>query len=298
MQYSIGSTYYLEVEKTSVEACAGIECWFAAISLETVIFATTLLLAVIVITAFPLLKLAMRCCHEERERTEAERDAFSSFVDRIRALSPTTTVQSTAGPTADLVTAGMADSVYSIEQAYRDTVMAVEHYDEEYAEPYLENLAEEFGPDVAQAVQSTGVVSQPLQQLLIGKASTSQTKREELIAAIDDELNELHDGHERLEAVDAARRDLAKCIEADSYDAVAEGWFQLERLERECDDIAAARQRSLRNPPMETEGFAFYEYLYQTIEDSTYPVLAETANLLERIRAERNHAYSRLSQFY
>lgn len=34
-----------------------------------------------------------------------------------------------------------------VQKAYRETILVVPHYEEEYAEPLVENMAQEFGVD-------------------------------------------------------------------------------------------------------------------------------------------------------
>ena len=70
---------------------------------------------------------------EEREKTRRERTAFEAFADRVGRLSASAPTAVASGPQQLVRASGGADAQLSaVRDAYRDTVMAVDHYEREY----------------------------------------------------------------------------------------------------------------------------------------------------------------------
>lgn len=106
---------------------------------------------------------AISTVETERERITTERDALSTFLDRVSDLDVLTgdrhSDQARYPPARSLVTperAGHAtSSLACVRDAYRDTVMSVPHYQDDYGDTLPESLAEEFGHEIATAVMIT-----------------------------------------------------------------------------------------------------------------------------------------------
>ncbi|WP_456264523.1 DUF7260 family protein, partial [Aeromonas schubertii] len=60
------------------------------------------------------------------------------------------TIDSHSSQSRPLPTDGLND----VQQAYRETVMSIAHYDEEYDEPLAQNLAFEVGEELAAAIMT------------------------------------------------------------------------------------------------------------------------------------------------
>jgi hypothetical protein len=107
---------------------------------------------------------ALGVFRRERKGTAAERDAFERFGNRVADCS--TTDPSTA-PTAAGVKVrkkpadGVASDSKSIRQLYRETVMAVDHFEDEYDETLLEHVDAELGPDFVAAVSGDDALTPP-----------------------------------------------------------------------------------------------------------------------------------------
>ena len=88
--------------------------------------------------------------------------------------------------------------------------------------------------------------------------------------------------------------------ESPETDAALDVWDRLTDLERECDGVAADRQRSLDDPPLTPDldddgGRPFHEYLYGPTDGPRHPVLAQVAELADRIRADRDGVATRIA---
>ena len=113
---------------------------------------------------------AIALVETDHERTTTERDAFASFLHRISNLDVSSVdlqlSHAHQASTQTLVTPktpGHAESqLKRVRNAYRETVMSVPHYQEDYGDSLPESLAEEFGPEIATAVLTTDQLTPPL----------------------------------------------------------------------------------------------------------------------------------------
>lgn len=232
----------------------------------------------------------------ERERTIAERDAFEAFERRVGALSPHRVERSGPGAfTRSLPeTSPTTSALDRVREAYRETVVALSHYDDEYGEPVIENLAAEFGEEVGAAVAGSGVFTPELKTALCTGARDAASRRATFLTVLDEER----------EALDAAARELRDIDEAAtgldpdpnsgtgvSFTSLRETRDRLCALSRRCEDLVAERQESLRAPRAggrwkRDESASLNEYLYDAL-DVTYPVLADASDAAATLRDER-----------
>lgn len=109
----------------------------------------------------------------ERQRTSAERDAFAQFTDRIADLDTSATnspvgIDQPAVAQPILRSGSQSDTqLADARDAYRDTVMNVSHYTDEYDESLDEHITAELSPDVATALTTSDQFTSPLQEQLI-----------------------------------------------------------------------------------------------------------------------------------
>ncbi len=107
---------------------------------------------------FPYIQIAHDALDKERRRTAAEQQAFAQFHDQLTTIDPdqaqtdggltaSTTVRTLFGTGAETTTSDSASE--QIRTSYRETVMVVPHYNDEYDESLAANLNAEFGPDLA-----------------------------------------------------------------------------------------------------------------------------------------------------
>lgn len=299
--------------------CSTVRCELSEVLLDPAVITTAFLLTLACFVAFAYVNEARSCCREERRRVTDERDAFEEFADRVAGLSPTDATgqqRAEAGghpPTGAPTNAGSAVGVKSgrrvdsgrdpdlerVVSAYRETVTAVPHYEEEYDDTLAESLAEELGYDTAVATVTGKTLSPGLQSALVARSRQSRATRDELLDAIDEELAALDTAETTLSSIDRERRNLLEHVEdvprRAEFDAGVDVWRRLSDLERRCDDAVEDRQTRIRDPPMETgDGPPFYEYLYDSLVGTTYPVLAQFTELADQLRTDRRRIVNQL----
>lgn len=231
---------------------------------------------------------AISLVHQERDRTAAERDAFESFARRVSAIEmaesrPPRATDTRQGPAAlsaptkdDRRSAPMAE----IEQAYRETVMDVSHYEQEYDEPLPEHLANEFGTEIGIAVSRSDTLTPQLREALIDASIRSRDERVELLEQLDDESQRLQAAstslEELCEAVNTVEASLAHRADCELADA----WERLEDLEGDCRTLLRDRQCRLDGSDGDP---SLQEYLY-TPREWTYPILGDGLAGVDRVR--------------
>lgn len=292
--------------------CSSLRCELSEVLLDPAVVTAAFFVALGCFAAFAYVNEARSCCREERRRVADERDAFAEFADRVAGLSPTDAAgqedagnggRSTDGAPANAggairmqsgrsVDSGWDPDLERVVDAYRETVTAVPHYEEEYDDTVAESLAEELGYDTAVATVSGKTLSSGLQSALVTRSRQARANRVELIDAIDEELDALDDAEATLSTIDRERRNLLDHLEGVSrtvtFDAAIDVWNRLSLLEERCDDAVESRQDRLRDPPMETDdGPPLYEYLYSPLPETSYPVLAQFSQLADGLRADR-----------
>lgn len=299
-------------ELTSAE-CTDARCEFAAAATGPGAVTALALAGVLALLAFAYIRDARTECRNERRRVLDERDAFERFAERVADVDPVP-VETRRGPperverglNAGARPDGGDAALRRVLSAYRDTVMALPHYRSEYDETVAESLSAELGPDTTTALASDGTLSPGAQSALVRRSRRAVDAREELADAVAGEVERLTEAESALADVDRRRRRLVGHLDGmksgPAVDAAIDVWRRLGELERDCDDLAADRQRELDDPPMtlgETvtdEGDrAFYAYLYGATDGPRYPVLAQSASLADRVREDRSRVGSRVA---
>jgi hypothetical protein len=180
--------------------------------------------------------------------------------------------------------------------AYRETVMAVAHYEEEYDEPLAENLAAEVGDDLASAITANERFPSQIKQSLDHAIQQCIASRTML-------LDDLEREREALETAATTITDIR-----DQNEQPMGEWSLSERYrihatlcgyEAECDTVARARQETVQTYRVRAEQTRvgtdagadsplFIVHCYQSLP-VTYPVLADLATLGELLREARGH---------
>ncbi|EMA58684.1 DUF7260 family protein [Halorubrum lipolyticum] len=312
--------FRIQSAEPAATECTTLSCDLAAIASEPGAVTAVVLAGVVAFVALAYVRDAKADCRGERRRVLDERDAFEEFADRVSGLDPapaSSTASSLDGPatavrTASVVNGGNgADDVRlrRVLVAYRDTVMALPHYREEYDETVPESLAAELGPDTTAALASNGTLSTGAKSALVRRSRRAVDARESLADAIDAEIDALSRYETDLSRIDRRRRRLLEHLDGvrgAGTDAAIDVWGRLDELESECDEVAGERQRALDDPPMTVEAPAeapgdgedrrpFHGYLYGATDGPRYPVLAQVAEIAGRIRADRDRVASRVA---
>ena len=296
----------------AMRECTGLSCEVGAAATEPAVVAAAVVVGLAAFLAFAYVREAVDADQRERRRVLAERDAFEGFADRVADLDPAPTGSTAPGFDGSMAAVRTVDRaggddvrLRRVLAAYRDTVMSVPHYREEYDETIPESLAAELGPDTAAALASNGTLSAASQSALVRRSRRAAEARSSLADGIDEEIETLRAFESDLSCVDRRRRRLLEHLDGVSgpgTDAALDVWERLDELEGECDEIAAERQETIADPPMTPdpatdsgEDRAFYEYLYEPTDGPRYPVLTQVSELAERIRDDRDRVARRLA---
>ncbi|MFC5135184.1 MULTISPECIES: DUF7260 family protein [Haloferacaceae] len=295
--------------------CTSLSCELSAAATDPGVVTAVALGGLLALLTFAYVRDAETVCRRERRRVMDEHDAFEEFADRVAALDPCPA--ETTEPSAFAATQAVGrrrgagqravgdKRLRRVLDTYRDTVMSLPHYTEEYDESVAESLAAELGPDTTVSLASNGTLSPGLQSALVDRSRRAAAARRSLGDAIGVELDALDDADATLSGIDRRRRRLDQHLEGiprgRRADASIDVWERLGDLEAECDDLADDRQSTLRNPPMSPERVAggveagFYEYLYEPMDGPDHPVLASVATLVDRIREDRDRVARRIA---
>jgi hypothetical protein len=237
---------------------------------------------------------AIHLAENERDILDDEQTAYRRFVGRLDEIGVTGSGSATAIGVSEMQTISEPVSVdkplQAAREAYRETVMATQHYETEYGESLREHVAAEFGSAVATQFVDGCTLTPLLQQSLRDGAAEAIQQRAELlkslrserrslrrfqdtVADVQDHLNEVH---MRLnEEPDATKR-----REIDT---------QLAALESECETVLARRQQHIDSRSRSLlidDNTGFAEYLYDGL-DSHFPILTATTECIETIRTCR-----------
>jgi hypothetical protein len=218
----------------------------------------------------------------------AERDAFRRFAARIEGVGADAGAASVAGTDAPVsVRTKPPDSgMGTVTEAYRQTVMDVEHFGEEYDESLATNAAAELSPEVAAALASRGTLTPQLRGALVTQGREAATRRENLLDTIDAEAAALETATERLRSIETEVERLDETgFLPYSYAELQETYERVGDLRGDCEDVIDERQgvhHETHPSANRMDGFDFRQYAYDDL-DVNHPVLADAMGLIERI---------------
>lgn len=287
------------------EVCdATLGCAQSDVLSHLLLLVVTGLLAIFVLAAIMHIREARGAVSEERSRTATEQQAFASFareVSRIDAAgAPAQLTPATGAATA--VTTAHAPSdrgLRQVREAYERTVMAMDHYEEEYDEPLARHMGEEFGEEVAAAVESGGQLTPPLKQALLQRAREAASERERLMASLDREGEALSAAADELGALtdvidDADDRPLTDR----TFRQLQDEWNRLGEVESRVSRLLARRQEELGARAVagrRREGPTLNGYLYAAL-DTDFPILTDGATLVGRVKDARSRVLTALTR--
>lgn len=301
------TTHYSRRPYDLETGCSGLEC-VAATALDHAFVFLWVGLAALALLGLVFLPKALEACEIEQERTRTEARAFGRFVRRINRIdtaSPEVAAvpEPAAGPRTKTLARppdGTGEGIRAVREAYRETVMAVPHYEEEYDEPLAVNVAEEFDPDAAAALASGDRLTPQVERALVQAATDAREGREELVAALDAEIASLERYEEALGGIeDALDRLDERPLPDRSFDELRETWEEVEQLRTRIEDALDDRQAELQSGHTLGGGFsdpwAMYAYFYQSLP-TAHPVLREGARLLEDVSTAEDRIARALSR--
>jgi hypothetical protein len=241
------------------------------------------------------LKRAESLLTRERRRTRAERRAFEEFGTRVEAIAASGGTGDRA-PSAPLVRSPTDAAHREVTEAYRETVMAVPHYDDEFGEPLAANMRAELGVDVATALLDGGQFSAPVKEWVLETASEMVAQRDRYLAVTDAEAASLSDSRARLASLHEAVRDCRSPPAEDQFADLRATWNRLTELRADCDQLLRERQAWLQNRASsgtsKSNRWEVLAYLYGPLSAS-FPVLdagVAVVACIDRQRRERERA--------
>jgi hypothetical protein len=244
----------------------------------------------------PTIDRALSLVDEEIDLVETERKAFERFLARLRDVQSTGlnggSPATGGGPTALLAgETTAADELHQIQRAYRETVMAVPHYEREYGDTLRESLTEELGGTLASHVVDGQVLTPGIHDALVGVTEQVRDDRDGFLRQLRRERESLRTVAEQLNDVEARLMELDDRIAATTRSTRLAALDEtLERLERRCADLAARRQEQIHDRRAGqlsgVDAASLAGYLYSDLGTDT-PALADIASRLDAVRTHR-----------
>ncbi|EMA19677.1 DUF7260 family protein [Haloarcula argentinensis] len=250
-------------------------------------------------TSQPQIEQALAVVQREVDCIAAELSAFRRFRSRIVSIEPTVQSAGIADTAAGGVSALSARrpkpeaSLRAVREAYRETVMAVPHFEAEYDDSLEANMSMEFGPELGTQIATGTRLTPQLYEALLTASEGARDERETLLPALEDERESLQsvratldDCERRGAALGANARRTTDSARLDSIDG------QLAEIEADCEAVAATRQQQLHSRSAAAlsgvDGTSLARYLYGDCP-VTCPALADTVDCLDTIRRHRRH---------
>ncbi|WP_435079690.1 DUF7260 family protein [Halococcus sp. AFM35] len=232
----------------------------------------------------------------DRDRTASERKAFARFSDRLSEFSVTGTASKTNPPRHTPVQTALDQTSISSSESqiirvcklYRETIMDVDHYSEEYGDSLGESISEEFGSETAAALANTNHLTPQLRDRLLEASTRAQKSRHALLQGLKHEHSALQNADETLSELGADLDDIlsAQSLQTWPDEELTTTQKNLHERERECNRLATDRQTTLheqRVPSTHHIDLEFIEYLYRSLP-VTYPVLTDITSLADTLR--------------
>jgi hypothetical protein len=227
----------------------------------------------------------------ERRRTADEAEALEAFRDRIDGLAVDT-------QTADRLRTGHGtlldrqhrSGLGTVREAYETTVMRVPQA--EYDDGYAENLSAEFGSAVAAALTEGTTFDATCKRILLTPTAEAIDERHRFQERLAGERSAVETVESRLLPIVSELSEYpTDDLESRSFGTLDTYRRRLSVLETRCDDIAAERQRGIRNERLgrSVPVDDLQSYLYQSF-DRTYPVLGAVVDVADGVRETRRAA--------
>ncbi|WP_336336691.1 DUF7260 family protein [Haloarcula brevis] len=250
-------------------------------------------------TSQPRIEQALATVRREIDCVEAELTAFRRFRTTLVSIEPTVgaagTVDASAGGLSALGArqAKPDAGLRAVREAYRETVMAVPHFEAEYDDSLEANLSTEFGPELGTQIATATRLTPQLYEALLTASAGARDERETLLPALERERESLESVRETLD--DCERRGAAlganarRTTDPARLDDIDD---ELADIEADCEAAATARQQRLHGRSAAAlsgiDGTSLVRYLYGD-RSVTCPALADIVACLDTIRRHRRH---------
>lgn len=231
---------------------------------------------------YPRIDAARAIVEAEIAIIDCEISAFESFRSRLDRLEPNQSA-SVVGANGTAVAVSVPGvNPDAVETGYRDTVMAMDHYDREYGEPLQDHVEAEFGPEVRAVLAADSPIPTVQRDLILGAVDEVVNHRSRFRRTLADELDSLEAVEERLGDIERQLHALSR----DSFLHNGDRTDKLEPLVSACDALATERQETIHaRPAPRISGIgdrSLVAYLYGELE-LQFPALAEIADIASRI---------------
>jgi hypothetical protein len=242
----------------------------------------------------PTIDRARAHVDDEINLLSVEREAFKTFLNRLNKIQTNgqgTTQTDGASTALTALDSSAPTTLQPIRQAYRETVMQVPHYDQEYGDTLQESLTAELGETVATYVMNGQILSPMVHDTLRQATEQCVDEREGFLRLLREES-------ESLDTIATELNDLEECImELNGRIDAANTSAQLARIdkrlqytEERCSDLATRRQERIHNRAnIQFSGIdstSLSQYLYTGMETVT-PALTDITSCLDTIRDVR-----------
>jgi len=229
------------------------------------------------------LERARTAVRRERRRTADEVQALRRFERRVRDVEAESPGVDGHPAARGRLVARDTDGLQAVREAYRETVMAAPHYDEEYGDGYVESLTAEFSADLAAALTDGTRFNARCKRSLLAGIEAGRTARGELLELLVEERESLSAAEETLVPLSAELSDLEDRAMGSAPHGMLDAYgARLAVLERKCETVAEERQATLfeqrRTSGLPCDAPDVPEYVYQGLPFD-YPVMAAVAEL-------------------
>lgn len=288
--YLAAKVAFGSVPEKTIGCGGGLECQIADI-VDPIVLSVGITIVLFVAISLNYLQEAKTTLNKEIGQTEAERDAFLAFANRIRDYEFGSVV--TEPGRLKLVNSSSPGGTRSeVVDLYRETVMSVPHYEAEYGETARENMHAELGEDVTSVVYGNQSITPTVQRLLRAKAENAGRIRGRFLRVLNDEDDQLETATKQLSSIVKEMED----INPKRGDDIAfdECLNRLQELETECEAIIQTRQDRIHSAPQNRrlrrlgDMPSLQEYVYDQL-DVSHPILATTTEILGQIRSQEGN---------
>jgi hypothetical protein len=246
------------------------------------------------------LKRALEEVEADREFTDAEREAFRAFGEKIRSLSPQSApsgpaiaADSGTPPTVaqTAATPDTQDGLETVRRRYEETVLAVPGTEDVYGESLSEHLSAEFGADLGAVVLEGDTLTPTVQSLLVSQATAAARERQQYLGVLDAEYDAVLDANERLQPTEAVLDEIdTSRLYRYSFEELFEYEGELRSASETCRGLLEDRQREIHDTPghsgPRSDSTTLQEHLYRSLETS-FPVLSTALEQLRTLSDRR-----------
>ncbi|WP_226008276.1 DUF7260 family protein [Natrinema salinisoli] len=239
--------------------------------------------------------VAITAVQQERELLQQEIDAFDKFIVEVKSITVPTNSTDSLGPTLTSQTNVSSSGLQEVQNAYRTTIMDMDHFDQEYGEELHENMAVELTDNVATAVTNGHQFSHPLKQAVIQQSHLSKSQRESLLQTVDLERESLEHAKEKLQEINPDFE-----YGTDLSSLTLTNLFCYDRRLRQCmakyEQLLSNRQNHIQSHSKVGSkiGQPYVQfYLYESLE-VTFPVLSATINQYSLLREQQQKIHQKI----